>query len=854
MLIHSLKTEYLTNPSAVEEAQPRLGWRLSCEEGETDAVQAAYRILVASSEEILAKDIGDLWDSGLVSCRNTSQIRYAGKSLSPRQDCFWKVQILDGKGNLSPFSEGAGFRMGLMGWQPDFIYYDRPVADSELAPPVAMGRKVSLREKPARATLYITALGVYNFYINGSACEELILAPEWTSYFYRVQYRALDVTDCLNAGENELIALLGNGWYCGMWQHWPPKNHIYGTHPQLAARLEIEYADGSEEIILADESWRATERIPLTFAGIYEGTFTDARIPFPGVSDMVLPVKAVSHPEISVAAQPNEPIAVSRMIRAKSVTQPKPGVFVADFGENIAGRISLRLFGKAGQKIEIFHNEVLNPDGTVYADNLVAGHFVKDVDRQIVRYICRGDEQGEICRPDFTYMGFRYIEITGLDTAPDANDLAAEVFGSAVEQTAHFSCSDADVNRLQENILRSSRANLMSVPTDCPQRDERCGYTGDMQFFLPTALHNFDMAAFLKKWFVDLCQDSRLEGGCFADHAPKYGPWGPNIGWGEAGIICPYLAWREYGDVENLRLHFEAIEDHMHYLWRTANPDLTHGPDSCGNGDWLDNGGAASRELIATAYFAYCTELMAEMAHALGKRYREGHYRALAKKIRHAFHQNFIAPDGSLIGGGVTGYALAFTMDLLPDDADLRRKTADAFAKAVEDSGCRITTGFIGTPRLLPALHIIGRDDLAGRLLMQRECPSWLYPVTVGATTVWERYNGWTEKDGFADSGMNSFNHFAFGAVGDYFFGGILGINLADPDTHTVNIAPAYIAELSHAEGSRRVYDSEVSVAWKRENGSIRLDVTVGANLTAKIFFGGKEHICGSGSYTFIEE
>jgi len=875
MRIKDLKVEYLKSPEAIDSKKPRFGWRVEIENGDSskNAVlfQKSYRIIAATSPDLLEREEADLWDSGFVDSYENTQIYYDGKELCDRQDCYWKVKLRDIDGYESDWSETSHWRMGITEWEGKFIYYDRELneEEGELAPPVAFGKKVDVEEGLRRATLYITSLGIFNVYIDGKEYSETILAPEWTAFFKRSQYRALDVTEYLSVGCNDLVVMLSNGWYSGIWQFWPPKPYPYGKRPELCAQIELEYSDGHRVIMGSASDWKASEKLPVTFAGIYEGENIDARISVPRCDEMVLPVSVRDESPVMRCAQKNEPIAISRTIKAKSVSEVKDGVFVVDFGENIAGRIRMRLFGKCGQQIKIFHNEVLDADGTVYKDNLVVAHFVEGVDRQIVRYICRGDEDGEICRPTFTYMGFRYLEITGLDKIPSADDIIAEVFGSDIESTGYFTCSDKDINQLQANIIRSSRANFMGVPTDCPQRDERCGYTGDMQFFMPTALHNFGMEAFLSKWLVDLCADSQLEDGSYTDHAPRFGVWSDNVAWGDAGIICPYLAWKEYGDRENIRRHFDSMERYLEYLCRTSNGDFTRGPNYCGNGDWLHSGGGASAEIIATTYFAYAALMMEDMSAAIGREDRREYYHDLASNIKKALADNYINPDGSIIGAGVTGYTLVFTMNLLPDDEKIRRGAAEAFAKAVEEADCRITTGFIGTPRLLIALHMIGRDDLAERLLMRRDCPSWLYPVSVGATTIWERFDSWTEEKGFADSNMNSFNHFAFGSVGDYFYDAILGIsrpgygscntdNISPiegyGDDHVVYISPVYLASLESASGSRRIYGSEVSVDWKRhDDGKITLKVKIGPNLTAAVKFGDKEHICLCGEYVFEE-
>ena len=853
-----LKTEYLTNPTAVDEIRPRLGWSIGPDADDPAAsYQTAYRILAATARERCNPDQADLWDSGWVQSASVSQIAYGGKPVAPCAECWWRVRLRDLNGREGAWSEPAVFRRGIERWQGRFIRYERPLdrENWELCPPVAFGRTVQIGHGVLRAALYITALGVYQVYVDGHELPDTILAPEWTNFWKRSQYRALDLTAMLNEGRHDLTVTLSNGWYSGMWQKWPPVPYNYGTYPELCAELHLEYADGRTEIIPTDGEWRATERLPVVFAGIYEGETIDARIPYPAVAEMRSGVIVRDCAPVEVCAQPNEPIGIFETIPAQKITSPEQGVYVADFGVNIAGRLRLKLRGRRGQKIEIFHNEVLTQDGRVYRDNLTAGHLAKPgVDRQMLRYTCSG-EGVETCRPTFTYMGFRYAEITGLDGIGQIEEIAAEVFGSQIENTGCFSCSDPEINQLQENILRSARANFMGVPTDCPQRDERCGYTGDMQFFMPTALHNFDMAAFMKKWMVDLCQDSQMPDGSFTDHAPRFASYSNQVGWGDAGIICPYLAYREYGDVRLIRDHFDAMERYLDFYGRNSDENYTRGHECCGNGDWLHTGPGVTDELLTISYYCFDVSMMEEMARAIGREDRAAHYAALKARIKASYAKNFIEVDGSIRGAGVTGYALAFTMGLLPEDEGVRARAAEAFARAVEAGGDHITTGFIGTPRLLIALHSVGRDDLAQRLLMCRECPSWLYPVTVGATTIWERYDGWTAEKGFADPAMNSFNHFAFGSVGDYFYDAILGVRRADPATvegyPAVKVEPQYLPALEHAEGRRRIAGSEIGVAWERAGDRVRLKVEVGANLIALVRFGDGVHVCRCGEHIF---
>lgn len=873
MKIHYLRTEYLVNPLGIDEPNPRFSYLIDSDEYNT--FQSAYRILVASRKELLRENQADLWDSGKVVSSKTSQIRYEGKPLQFGQKCFIQCIAYDEDDNRYESCETAFFTVGFLNKQDikaKFIYFDQGIGEDELASPVCFAKEAVIRKKIRSAYAYASALGVFRMKINGKDVSENILAPEWTSYFQRVQYQVYDVTELLREGGNEISAVLSNGWYCGLWQKWPPKNHIYGgKYPEFFCQLEIVYDDGTSETIITDESWKASADLPVRFAGIYEGETYDANIPWPLHSDESA-WHGVSLSDTAgrliLSSQKSEPIRVTERLRPVEITEPGRGVYVVDFGQNFAGRITARFHEKGGTRIAIKHNEVLNEDGTVYMDNLITCQFFEQADRQILRYTCRGAD--DLYTPSFTYMGFRYIEIDGLSRPPSPDDFIGEVFHTSFRRAGDFSCSNEEVNRLQQNIQWSQRSNTMGIPTDCPQRDERCGYTGDMQFFMPTALMNMDIAAFMNKWLTDLCADSQFPDGSYKDHAPDFGMNGGIVGWGDAGIICPYLCYKTYGDISNIEKHFDSMKRYIEFLISTSNPDGTRGPDCVGLGDWLSMGGGASLEVIGSAYYAHMLFLFSEMAGAIGKTEDYVAYREQYQKAREAFADRYILEDGRIRDSSLTGYALAITMELVPEEK--MPAVAEAFAEEVKIRNFKLTTGFLGTPRLLIALGKIGRNDLAERLLMQRECPSWLYPVTVGATTIWERWNGWTRENGYECNGMNSFNHFAFGSVGNYFFQYILGISQAGSGTsyeHFI-IRPTVLGSLSYAKGSYEGINGKIEVYWRKENGGIHLEVSVPANTKADIVLpegaemefpcphepaGDKDFrrfLCGSGRYSFL--
>ena len=843
--VDDLRCEYRQNPAGVDAAKPRLSWILTSEDqGERET---GYQIIIAGSEEALASDKGDLWDSGRVSSDQSAQIEYGGKPLLSDQPVFWKARVWNRNNQPTAWSKPAFWRMGLLqpgDWQAKWIGVDElpPPGPGQTATPRYLRKEFPIEHKIRRATIYATALGLYELRLNGRRVGDALLAPEWTDYRKRVQYQTYDVTPLIVEGTNAWGAILGNGWYCGHWQMWKSKlETIYGRQPFLRAQLEIEYADGSRQVVCSDESWRGTTDGPLRFSGIYEGETYDARKEMPGWDAAGFDQKPwrdamVTNVEAGrLVWQRSEPIRVTEELSAVSVKEPKAGVYVFDLGQNMAGWCRLRLREPAGTAVTLKFNEVLNPDGTVYMDNLHAGHLSSG-DRQIIRYTCRGGGE-EIYEPRFTYQGFRYVEVTGLKTRPNTNFLIGRVFHNSFRRAGEFTCSSELLNRLALNIQWSQRANMMGVPTDCCQRDERCGYTGDMNFFMPTAVYNFDVAAFFNKWLVDLCEDSQMPDGHFADHAPTFGPGdGWNVGWSDAGIICPWMVWQTYGDTRVIREHYAAMRRFLALLKNTSTNYLHGG--RVGNGDWLNLGGGAANEVIGAAYDALDFRLMAGMAQAIGSEQDAAEYRERAGKIAGAFAQAFIDGEGRIKNSSQTAYALAFTIGLVPPE--LKQKMTDRFVEEIQKRDWHLATGFIGTPRLLPALHLAGRDDVACRLLLNETYPSWLYPVKLGATTTWERWDGWTPEKGFADSGMNSFNHYAFGSVGQYLFGMVGGIQAASPGFKTVRIQPVICEGLTWANTSYDSIHGRIVSNWKRHDDNLELDVTIPPNTAATVIMPAK--------------
>ena len=533
-----------------------------------------------------------------------------------------------------------------------------------------------------------------------------------------------------------------------------------------------------------------------------------------------------------LVGQRGNPIRVTREIKPVAITEPKPGVYVYAFDQNIVGWCRFKFHGKAGDTVELQHGEMRNPDGTVFLGNLtvVSKHRI-----QLDQYTFKGNQE-EIFEPNFTYHGFQYVEVRGLKEKPSLESLTGVIFHSDCPEVGKFTCSEPLLNRLAKNILWSQRGNYMGVPTDCPQRNERCGYTGDAQFFMRAAVYNMDVSAFFSRWLVDVCEEAQMPDGHFADHAPTFGPGdGPNIGWSDAGIICPYEIYRTYGDTRVIREHYAAMKRNLEWLARESKDFLF--TREVGNGDWLSNGGGVSKEVIGTAYSAFDFKLMAEMADAIGETQDAVKFRDRADKITEAFSKAYIDTEGRIKKSSQSGYALAFTMGLVPPP--LKEKMTDRFAEEIARFDWHPRTGFIGTPRLLPGLHLAGRDHDAYQLLLTKTSPSWLYPVSIGATTIWERWVAW---DGIKpEGGMNSLNHYAFGAVGEYLFRMIGGISEEIPGYQRIHIEPIIREGLTWANTSYNSIHGKIATEWKVAGDKLSLDLTIPANTTATVFVPAKD-------------
>lgn len=704
-----------------------------------------------------------------------------------------------------------------------------------------------------RATAYVSALGVYEMRLNGRRVGDQVLAPEWTSYRRRVQYQTYDVTALLRSGENAVAAAVGEGWYAGRLM--VVGRFPYGHSPRLLAQIEIELADGSRQVIGTDDSWRTTLDGPIRSSGIYDGEVYDARREMSGWDQPGFDDGGWSRAKISggssprLVAQRNEPIRVTRELASVTVTQPKPGVYVFDLGQNMVGGCRVRAQGRAGQPVTIRHAEMLNDDGTIYTANLRGAP-------QVDRFIPSAD--GEFTfEPHFTYHGFRFVELAGLEAAPDTNAIVGRAFHSAAPEVGTFECSDPSLTRLMSNIVWTQRANLMSTPNDCPQRDERFGWMGDIQAFAQTAIFNMDLAAFLTKFAQDV-RDDQADDGCFPDFAPH--PGDPNTqfsgapAWADAGTIVPWRAYQNYADTRLLEAHFDAARRWVDYV-RAHNPGLIWSTNRHNdyndwlNGDWVRQkdwpvkGGSVPKEVFATAFFAHSADLVSRMAAALGRRDEAQRYGELFAHIKAAFNQRFVKPDGRIEGDTQAGYALALNFDLLLES--LRSRAAAHLVEGIGRYHGHLSTGIQSAHRAMLELTRWGHEHASWQLLTNRTFPSWLYMLDNGATTIWERWDGYVKDRGFQDAGMNSFNHWAFGAVGEWMWRHIAGLNPDDaqPGWKHFTVHPRPGGGVTWARAEYQSIRGRISSVWRRDGDRFDLAVTIPANTTATVIVPAKDRL-----------
>lgn len=988
----ALRCESVTNPVGVWTAKPRLSWKLKATSNGKDLWQKSYRILVASSPNLLAEGKADLWDSGETPSGETFGIAYAGKPLSSRSACWWKVEVTDQQGAKSGWTPAASWTVGLQApseWQADWIGFDEPrkrmsssdpfagafwiwdapksktvkavrtvsvskelekatlditvddhftvsvngkaivrgeeVTDSwrnpkqldltkefksgenlieiegrdtggdagilaklnlhfkdgskesistdsswtiagaaakqvaaygaspwgspgkglSLIPIRYLRKEFEVAKRVRRATLRGTALGIANFHLNGKKVSDEYFMPGWTSYEKRVYARSYDVTKHLRSGKNALGVVLADGWFSGYVGYGGNRDH-YGKNIRASAQLEVEFEDGSLGIIATGPDWKASTG-PILFSDFLMGESFDARRQIDGWDqpaysetgwksvDVGTDFKTTIEPWIG------QPVREVAEFRAKTIKQVAPDTYVLDLGQNIAGFARLKSRGSTGQRVTLRFAERLNPDGTMYVTNLRGAKATDD-------YVFRG-EGLETWSPSFTFHGFQYIEVSGLGHKPGADEVKGIAVTSETPLAGTMETSDPMINKLVSNALWTQRMNFIDIPTDCPQRDERLGWTGDAQAYIRTACMLTDVQPFFHKWLITL-EDSQRADGQFPMVAPvKVAGDDGGPAWADAGVICPWTVYQVYGDKELLARHYPSMKKFVDFCKNRSTASLLPPKQFHAFGDWVNINDPTPNEVIYTAYFAGSARIVSQAARELGFLADVAKYEKLYMDVRKAFQTEYVSADTKVRGDSQCAYVLALAFDLL-DDRQTKMAANHLVAK-IEKNGGHLSTGFVGTRDIMNVLSKVGRNDVAFKLLHNKTFPSWGFTIANGATSIWERWDGWTPEKGFQDPGMNSFAHYAFGAVVGWIFDQVGGIGNAEPGFKTAHISPQFDPNL---KWSKCTYDSvrgPITCEWKRAGKGIDVRVVVPPNMKANISLPRSVIMVGSGEHRF---
>ncbi|PYI53419.1 glycoside hydrolase family 78 protein [Paenibacillus flagellatus] len=833
--------EYRTNPLGIDAAKPRLGWRIQSRR--RGVAQAAYRIQVSEGDDRFESAV--VWDTGKVASDRSVHVEYGGPQLKSRTRYFFRVRIWDRHGTESGWSETAYWETGLLDaseWTAEWI--SAPKRDGAEAEPADYARK-TFDAGPGlkRATIYATAHGLYELHLNGERVGDALFAPGWTSYANRLQYQTYDVTPMIQNGRNAIGVVTGNGWYKGD-IGWHSERGLYGDRRAALVQLHLTYEDGREETVRSDGSWTMATG-PIRLSEIYHGETYDARLERPdwATADFDdagwVPVETLDADKRTLIAQQNEPSRIVEDIRPVGLIRTPAGETVIDMGQNMVGWLRFTVRGEAGHRIVIRHAEILDKDGNFYTGNLRKA-------KQTIEYVCRGGGP-ETYEPHFTFQGFRYVKLEHYPGEINLEHFTGRVIHTDMEPTGRFECSEPLVNRLQHNILWGQKGNFLDVPTDCPQRDERLGWTGDAQVFIRTAAFLMNVAPFFTKWLGDLKAD-QFEDGSVPAVIPNALPKNRNSSsaWGDAAVICPWTLYVCYGDTRVLEEQFDSMKAWVDYIRRQGDNEWLWNT-GFHYGDWLGLDakegsyvGATPTDLIATAFYAHSAGLVAKTAEVLGRAEDAETYRTIRERVVREFRNEFVTPNGRLISPTQTAHALALAFDLV--DGETYRRTAATLAKMIEDNKFHLTTGFVGTPYLCHALSRSGYHETAAKLVLQQEYPSWLYSVLQGATTIWEHWDGIKPDGSLWSDAMNSFNHYAYGSIGDWLYQALAGLDTDEsaPGYKRIRIRPLPASGFDYAHAAHDSMYGTIESGWRRlADGRLQVDVVVPPNTTADVVLPG---------------
>lgn len=830
--IYDLRCEYKKNPIGIDVMRPRLSWKLKSEE--RNIMQTSYEIQVSVNKDFSYL----LWNSNKVQSNNSIHIEYGGSALKSNTRYFYRVKVWDNNGSESDWSETSFWETAFIDsseWRGEFIGAEAP-AEETVSPMLRKSFELSSKVKEAR--IYATSLGLYELYLNGVRVSDWLFTPGWTSYNNRLQYQTYDVTALVRQGQNAVGAILGNGWYKGDLA-WKNQRNTYGCERALLMELHVCYENGKREVICSDESWRSASS-PILMSEIYHGEIYDGRLEQQGWSTIEFDdcrwkaVKIIQREKEGLVAQENVPTRAIEEIKPVQLIKTPSGETVIDMGQNMVGYLSFSVKGNAGDKVILQHAEVLDKEGNFYTENLRAA-------KQTIEYILKGGAT-EYYKPYFTFQGFRYVKIVEFPVEPNLDNFTGVVIHSDMDPTGSFECSNQLVNQLQHNILWGQKGNFLDVPTDCPQRDERLGWTGDAQVFIRTACFNMNTSLFFTKWLRDLKADQKDDGGVSFVVPNVLGENAySSSAWGDAAVICPWTIYLCYGDKRILEEQYDSMKAWVEYI-RSQGDNEYLWNTGFHYGDWLaldakENSyvGSTPKDYIATALYAYSTSLLSKASRIIGKLEEAEIYEQLHKNILKAFREEFVTSTGRLVSPTQTACVLALMFDLV-EEKD-KKRVIDTLIQYLEENKYHLTTGFVGTPYLCHVLSSYGHSDAAYKLLLQTDCPSWLYQVTKGATTIWEHWDGIKPDGTFWSKDMNSFNHYAYGSIGDWLYRKAAGVEIDEeyPAYKHIVLKPHINENMTYAKASIESMYGLIVSHWKMSEEKIKLYITIPANTTADV-------------------
>lgn len=831
--VYEITCEYKKTPLGIDITNPRISWKLNSNRRGT--IQTAYQIQVSTSDNF--EDI--VWDTKKVDSEQSLHITYNGEELKSETRYFYRVKVWGNFSQESEWSEISWFEMAFLqqsDWKAKWITHNLEKFE-KLKEPVSMLRKeFQVKSAIKSARIYATSAGIYELQLNGKRVGEDLLSPGWTSYHKRLQYQTYDVTELL-LENNAIGAMVADGWFKGDLS-WEETRHHYGDNRGILVQLHINYEDGTKDVVVTDESWKATPG-PILYSELYHGEVYDARLEKNGWSSVGFnDADWDSTGEFDfdlnhLVAQENVSTRVTEILQPIEIITTPKGDTVIDMGQNMVGRMKFKVVAPAGTKITLSHAEIMDKDGEIYFGNLRTA-------KQIVEYIAKGEGEEEYA-PYFTFQGFRYVKVEGISKDVILGNFIGEVIHSDMEKTGTFETSNEMVNKLQQNITWGQRGNFVDVPTDCPQRDERLGWTGDAQVFIKTALFNYHGGAFFTKWLRDLSADQLPNGGVpFV--IPQVVDGDSSSAWGDAAVVCPWVTYSQYNDKELLAEQYPSMKEWIEYIRAQGDNEFTW--DSGFHfGDWLgldskENTyfGATPDSLIATAFYAYSTSLLVKAAKVLNKENDVEEYTTVHTKVREQFEKEYITRNGRLAASTQTAHVLTLMFDLI--EGEVKERIAKDLNALVLDNDYHLTTGFVGTPYLNLVLSQNGYHDTAMKLLLQETYPSWLYSVSKGATTIWEHWDGIKEDGSFWNDDMNSYNHYAYGAVGEWMYRVVAGLDMDEtvPAYKKVKINPHITgAEFDFVKATHESEYGTIFSGWKVDGEKVEVTVEIPVNATATV-------------------